>query len=105
MKAFVISLMISNMISPCSIVQKLENGESEYSVHIFVDYLLKLGIASTYLWLLIFYGFFHVFLNVLAEGKCLYTSSRSETLYFIVLQIDAQQIICEPTVLKFGDRV
>jgi len=61
--------LMAQVIRPtlASLIKKLENGESEYSVHIFVDYLLKLGITSTYLWLLLFYGFFHVFLNVLAE--------------------------------------
>ena len=34
---------------------------------IFAEYLLKLGMASTYIWLLVFYGYFHVFFNLLAE--------------------------------------
>jgi hypothetical protein len=29
--------------------------------------LLKLSISSTYIWLLVFYGFFHCFLNLTAE--------------------------------------
>ncbi|MGK3747544.1 MAG: diacylglycerol O-acyltransferase-1 [Bacillariaceae sp.] len=37
------------------------------SVHIFAEYILKLGIASSYIWLLVFYGFFHVLLNLLAQ--------------------------------------
>jgi len=34
---------------------------------ILANYVLKLAIASTYIWLLVFYAFFHVFLNLMAE--------------------------------------
>ena len=34
---------------------------------ILANYILKLAIASTYIWLLVFYAFFHVFLNLMAE--------------------------------------
>ena len=34
---------------------------------ILANYILKLAIASTYIWLLVFYAFFHVFLNLTAE--------------------------------------
>lgn len=47
--------------------QELQEGEKVFSIHIFAEYLLKLGMASTYIWLLVFYGYFHVFFNLLAE--------------------------------------
>lgn len=45
----------------------LENGKKVFSVDIFTGYLLKLTIANTYIWLLVFYSYFHLFFNLLAE--------------------------------------
>jgi len=44
-----------------------EEDRHMLSVHILAEYLLELGIASSYIWLLVFYGFFHVLLNLLAQ--------------------------------------
>ena len=44
-----------------------QSGQTIFSAHILGEYVLRLGIASTYVWLLVFYGFFHIFLNLLAE--------------------------------------
>ena len=60
--AQVISPTLDNLISDLG-----REGDAIYSPHILVDYLLKLSIASTYVWLLVFYGYFHLFFNLLAE--------------------------------------
>jgi diacylglycerol O-acyltransferase-1 len=64
-----IIFLIAQVISPNlqSLTKDLEDGKHVFSVDIFVDYLLKLAIASTYIWLLVFYSYFHLFFNLLAE--------------------------------------
>jgi len=64
-----IVFLIAQVVGPSlsNMIEELEAGQNMFSVHIFAEYLLKLGIASTYIWLLVFYGFFHVLLNLLAE--------------------------------------
>lgn len=61
--------LIAQIIVPNlkKMITELEEGEKMFSIHIFADYLMKLGMASTYIWLLVFYGYFHVFFNLLAE--------------------------------------
>jgi diacylglycerol O-acyltransferase-1 len=61
--------LIAQIIVPSlkKMMQELQEGEKVFSIHIFAEYLLKLGMASTYIWLLVFYGYFHVFFNLLAE--------------------------------------
>lgn len=61
--------LIAQIIVPSlkKMTQELQEGEKVFSIHIFAEYLLKLGMASTYIWLLVFYGYFHVFFNLLAE--------------------------------------
>jgi diacylglycerol O-acyltransferase-1 len=49
------------------LVRDLENSKGEVRVHVLGDYLLRLSIASTYIWLLGFFGFFHCFMNITAE--------------------------------------
>ena len=64
-----IIFLIAQVVSPSlqSLTKDLESGKHVFSVEIFAGYLLKLGIASTYIWLLVFYSYFHVFFNLLAE--------------------------------------
>ncbi|KAL7533971.1 hypothetical protein ACHAWF_004681 [Thalassiosira exigua] len=51
-----------------ALVRILDADRSEgMRVRVLGDYLLKLSISSTYVWLLGFYGFFHCFLNLSAE--------------------------------------
>lgn len=50
-----------------SLVRDLEANRGEIRTHVIGDYLLKLSITSTYIWLLGFYAFFHCFLNLSAE--------------------------------------
>ena len=49
------------------LVHDLESNRGELRTQTIGDYLLKLSISSTYIWLLVFYGFFHCFLNLTAE--------------------------------------
>eukprot|EP00591_Stephanopyxis_turris_P013067 CAMPEP_0195529628 /NCGR_PEP_ID=MMETSP0794_2-20130614/32244_1 /TAXON_ID=515487 /ORGANISM="Stephanopyxis turris, Strain CCMP 815" /LENGTH=757 /DNA_ID=CAMNT_0040660967 /DNA_START=180 /DNA_END=2453 /DNA_ORIENTATION=+ len=65
---FLIFLLLQ-VISPVldSLVEELEKGGGSFTFHLAADYLLKLAIANTYVWLLIFYIFFHLFLNLCAE--------------------------------------
>jgi diacylglycerol O-acyltransferase-1 len=49
------------------LVRDLEKSKGEVRVHVLGDYLLRLSIASTYIWLLGFFGFFHCFMNITAE--------------------------------------
>jgi diacylglycerol O-acyltransferase 1 len=64
---FLIAQIIKPVLSDLINALEADSTLSVYSAHIFVEYILRLGMASTYIWLLIFYGFFHVFLNLLAE--------------------------------------
>jgi|EP00979_Chaetoceros_neogracilis_P003619 diacylglycerol O-acyltransferase-1 len=60
---------MAQVVSPTlrEMTEELDQGQDLFSFHIFAEYLLKLGMASTYVWLLVFYGYFHVFFNLLAE--------------------------------------
>lgn len=62
--------LVAQVISPNldSLLKELEtSGDAVFSWHIFGDYLLKLSIANTYVWLLVFYIYFHLYLNLFAE--------------------------------------
>ena len=50
-----------------SLVRDLDNSEGELRATVLGDYLLRMSIASTYIWLLFFFGFFHCFMNITAE--------------------------------------
>lgn len=64
--AFLIAQVVSPTLS--KMLKELEeDNQSMFSIHIFAEYLLRLGMASTYIWLLVFYGYFHVFFNLLSE--------------------------------------
>jgi len=49
------------------LMKDLEANKGELRYQVIADYLLKLSITSTYIWLLGFYGFFHCFMNLTAE--------------------------------------
>ena len=49
------------------LIKDLEANKGELRYQVIADYLLKLSITSTYIWLLGFYGFFHCFMNLTAE--------------------------------------
>ena len=81
---FSISVMffiLTQVISPTldAMITELEGMDKKYgmfSLDIMAKYLLKLTIASTYTWLLVFYAYFHLFFNLLAEilrfGDCVF---------------------------------
>jgi diacylglycerol O-acyltransferase-1 len=64
-----ISFLAAQVVNPTleDLIEDLEKANGTYTASILADYWLKLTIASTYLWLLIFYGYFHLYLNLLAE--------------------------------------
>jgi diacylglycerol O-acyltransferase-1 len=63
------------------LVHDLETSRGELRTQTIGDYLLKLSISSTYIWLLVFYGFFHCFLNLTAE--ILRFGDRGESHFFV----------------------
>ena len=67
--ATLIAFFAAQVIAPNldSLVRDLDANRGEVRIHVIGDYLLKLSITSTYIWLLVFYGFFHCFLNLTAE--------------------------------------
>lgn len=50
-----------------SLVRDLANSKGELRATVLGDYLLRMSIASTYIWLLFFFAFFHCFMNITAE--------------------------------------
>mmetsp|Transcript_16951 Transcript_16951/g.30756 ORF Transcript_16951/g.30756 Transcript_16951/m.30756 type:complete len:763 (+) Transcript_16951:210-2498(+) len=69
LSATLVAFFAAQVIAPNldSLVRDLEANRGEVRTHVIGDYLLKLSITSTYIWLLGFYGFFHCFLNLTAE--------------------------------------
>ncbi|KAL7524008.1 hypothetical protein ACHAXR_000400, partial [Thalassiosira sp. AJA248-18] len=67
--ATLVAFFAAQVVAPNldSLVKDLEANRGEVRTHVIGDYLLKLSITSTYIWLLVFYGFFHCFLNLTAE--------------------------------------
>lgn len=67
--ATLVAFLAAQVVAPNldSLVRDLEANRGDVRTHVIGDYLLKLSITSTYIWLLGFYGFFHCFLNVTAE--------------------------------------
>jgi diacylglycerol O-acyltransferase-1 len=49
------------------LVRDLEATRGTFTPHILAAYWLKLSVANTYLWLLMFYIYFHLYLNLFAE--------------------------------------
>ena len=49
------------------LLDDIEANDGYYSWRILAEYGLKLSLASTYAWLLFFFLFFHLYLNILAE--------------------------------------
>jgi len=63
------TFLVAQIVSPtlAHLVLDLEKTGGVYTVGIMADYWLKLAIANTYLWLLMFYAYFHLYLNFWAE--------------------------------------
>lgn len=61
--------LTAQVISPTlgELVKDLEQTNGKLTLDLMAEYGLKLSIANTYCWLLVFYGYFHVYLNIFAE--------------------------------------
>ena len=80
----VIGFLFAQVVDPTlkGLLRDLENAHGSFTYHIFAEYWLKLSITSTYLWLLAFYGYFHLYLNLWAEvlrwgDRCFYLGTSS----------------------------
>ena len=50
-----------------AMVEDLKETNGVYTVEILAEYGMRLSIANTYCWLLMFYSYFHLYLNLWAE--------------------------------------
>ena len=67
--ATLVAFLAAQVVAPNLdlLIKDLEANKGELRYQVIADYLLKLSITSTYIWLLGFYGFFHCFMNLTAE--------------------------------------
>jgi len=67
--ATLVAFLAAQVVAPNLdlLMKDLEANKGELRYQVIADYLLKLSITSTYIWLLGFYGFFHCFMNLTAE--------------------------------------
>jgi diacylglycerol O-acyltransferase-1 len=63
------TFLAAQVVGPAleSLLKDLEATNGTYTVGILADYWLRLSIANTYLWLIVFYFYFHLYLNLFAE--------------------------------------
>ena len=63
------TFIVAQIVTPTlhHLVLDLEQTNGMYTLGIMADYWLRLAIANTYLWLLMFYAYFHLYLNLWAE--------------------------------------
>lgn len=63
------TFLAAQIVSPAleGLVHDLEATNGTITASIMAEYWLKLSIANTYLWLLMFYAYFHLYLNLFAE--------------------------------------
>lgn len=63
------TFLVAQFITPVlsKLVLELEETGGVYTPHILAEYWLRLAITNTYLWLLMFYSYFHLYLNFWAE--------------------------------------
>lgn len=61
--------LVAQVISPnlTNLVKELKETAGIYTAGMLAHYGLKLSIANTYAWLLIFFMYFHLYLNLSAE--------------------------------------
>lgn len=61
--------LVAQVVSPAlsNLVHDLEASHGVYTASMLAHYGLKLSIANTYAWLLVFYYYFHLYLNLFAE--------------------------------------
>jgi len=65
----IFTFVAAQVVSPtlAGLVEDLEASGGTYTASMMAHYWLKLCIANTYLWLLVFYFYFHLYLNFFAE--------------------------------------
>jgi diacylglycerol O-acyltransferase-1 len=63
------AFLLAQVIFPAleNLTYHLEQTGGKFTASIFIDYVLQLSIANTYIWILMFYIVFHLFLNLSAE--------------------------------------
>jgi diacylglycerol O-acyltransferase-1 len=63
------SFLAAQVVTPAleGLVKDLEATNGTYTLSMLAEYGLRLSIANTYLWLLMFYAYFHLYLNLFAE--------------------------------------
>jgi diacylglycerol O-acyltransferase-1 len=64
-----LSFLVAQIVTPnlAKLLSDLETTNGRYTYSILAEYWLKLSIANTYIWLLVFYFYFHLYLNLFAE--------------------------------------
>ncbi|GKY96977.1 hypothetical protein MPSEU_000656600 [Mayamaea pseudoterrestris] len=65
----IFTFLVAQVVSPAlaNLVLDLEQTNGTYNLQMMGEYWLKLSVANTYLWLLMFYVYFHLYLNLFAE--------------------------------------
>ena len=63
------TFVLAQVVSPAleGLVTELELSHGTYTAGMLAEYWLRLSVANTYLWLLMFYFYFHLYLNFVAE--------------------------------------
>lgn len=61
--------LVAQTVTPTldNLMRDLDASNGRYSFGLLADYWLRLGIPNTYLWLMTFYFYFHLYLNLCAE--------------------------------------
>jgi diacylglycerol O-acyltransferase-1 len=92
--------LVAQVISPnqMNLVKELEKTDGVYTAGMLAHYGLKLSVANTYAWLLIFYMYFHLYLNLSAE---LLVSSRAlqSIIISLMTKANARSALCRSCVL------
>ena len=67
----IFTFLIAQVVGPAlsHLVLDLEAANGTYTYQMMGEYWLRLSVANTYLWLLMFYAYFHLYLNLFAEVR------------------------------------
>ena len=67
--AFLFVFLIAQTVNPIldGLLRDLDASNGRYTFGLLADYWLRLSLPSTYLWLMTFYFYFHLYLNLCAE--------------------------------------
>jgi diacylglycerol O-acyltransferase-1 len=63
------TFLTAQVVNPAlaGLITDLEATNGTYTYQMMAEYWLRLSVANTYLWLLMFYFYFHLYLNFFAE--------------------------------------